>query len=86
MSCLLYKVGRNDLPEAVSPAEGTTSPVPLEQGMCLAVLFQEQQRRAGVPGLVGAAESAKRQGVVGRERSRGLWVFTPSEMRRDGSR
>lgn len=27
----LYKVGRNDLPEAVSPAEGTTSPVPLEQ-------------------------------------------------------
>lgn len=26
----LYKVGRNDLPEGVSPAEGT-SPVPLEQ-------------------------------------------------------
>ena len=29
----LYQVGRNDLPEGVSPAEGTASPVPLEQGI-----------------------------------------------------
>lgn len=28
---VLHKVGRNDLPEGASPAEGTASPVPLEQ-------------------------------------------------------
>lgn len=43
----LYKVGRNDLPEGVSPTEGTASPVPLEQ-VCLSC--SRNSKKAGVPG------------------------------------
>lgn len=75
----LYKVGRNDLPEAVSPAEGTTAQCPWSR-MCLSC--SRKWCSAGVPGAEGAAESHRNEGS-GQQRREQALGFTPSEMRRE---